>query len=276
MPAPRSRLAPIQPRSAIITLFGAFVVSLGNWIAVADVVDLLSGLGLEGKSVRSAVARLKKANLLEAVERHGTAGYSATDDLLAVLERGDVRIFTSQVPADLKDGWILAAFSVPESHRDQRHRLRTLLASLGFGSLAPGIWIAPRRARGDTERLLVRDGLDSYVHLLTADYVGFETVAELTASIWSSSVLESDYETFVDCHRLAVETWEQGGASAQEAFVVCMSVLEHWRHLTYGDPGLPDEIQPGAEKRTNAREMFAEIGARLEPSAADYVRSHIS
>ena len=271
----RSSGAPIQPRSAIITLFGAFVVPQHNWIAIADIVDLLTELGLDGRSVRTAVARLKKASLLEAVERHGTPGYSATPDLLAVLERGDVRIFTSQVPADLADGWIVATFSVPETHRDQRHRLRALLSSLGFGSMGPGVWIAPRRARSDAERLLMRDGLDSYVHLLTADYVGFDTIADLTASIWSSSALESEYEAFIEHHGSTVEDWERGGENAQEAFVLCMAVLEHWRSLTYTDPGLPDEIQAGADKRTTARELFAEIGARLESTAREHVSGPI-
>src|SRR5215210_5367459 len=115
----------LTPRAAIVTLYGAFVRRLGNWMAIADLVVLLADLGIDEQSARSAIARLKRTGLLESSTHFGSAGYEAGKQLLDVLGDGDMRIFHSEIAADLDDGWVLVVFSVPEAQRDRRHLLRT-------------------------------------------------------------------------------------------------------------------------------------------------------
>lgn len=263
----------IQPRSALITLFGSFVVPLGNWIAVADIVSLLGELNLEGPSVRAAVARVKTAGLLDSAPRETVAGYSASRELVDILDAGDPRIFTSQVPADLADGWVLAVFSVPESKRDQRHRLRSLLTNLGFGPVSSGVWMAPSRTMDDVKRQLQRAGLSSYVHLFGADYAGFESITELIGAAWDPANLIDAYRAFVDRHSSAVDDWVETGREPRLAFVSCIRALEEWRPLAFRDPGLPDEIAPCSVERTRARNLFAKIGERMKQPADGFVAS---
>ena len=56
---------------------------------------------------------------------------------------------------------MLAVFSVPEADRHLRHRLRTELSWLGFGTVSPGVWIAPRPLADPTRALLTDAGLDA-------------------------------------------------------------------------------------------------------------------
>ncbi len=69
-------------------------------------------------------------------------GVRALPDARQLLDDGDRRIYRHPAPS-LDDGWVLAVFSVPEAERSKRHVLRSRLARLGFGTAAPGVWIAP-------------------------------------------------------------------------------------------------------------------------------------
>ncbi len=257
----------LQPRSVIVTIFGAFVQRTGNWIAVADLISLLGELGIEEPSVRAAVARLKKSGLLLPVTRADAAGYSAGPEFVEILRDGDARIFASRRPADLEDGWVLASFSVPESERDRRYRLRTHLQSLGFGSIGSGVWIAPRRALVDARRILERGGLSGYVHLFTASYSGFEDLEELAARTWDFADLARSYGEFLANHEPVLKRWRNSPGDDVEAFVDYVSALECWRPLAYLDPGLPRELQPGAEVRDRATAVFSELTGELEHRA---------
>ena len=89
---------------------------------------------------------------------------------LAILREGDRRIFRRE-RAVLGDGWLLAVFSVPEAERQKRHVLRSQLARLGFGTAAPGVWIAPAHLHDATVGALRRLGLDGYADLFRADHI---------------------------------------------------------------------------------------------------------
>src|SRR5579875_3922088 len=132
----------VQPRQLIVTVFGLYARAERNWLSVAGLVRLLADLGVDGPAVRSSVSRLKRRGLLRGVAVDGAAGYAASDALLDVLEEGDARIFARR-RATPDDGWVLAVFSVPETERDRRHELRSWLTRLGYGTAAPGVWIAP-------------------------------------------------------------------------------------------------------------------------------------
>src|SRR5690349_10309054 len=118
------------PRSLLMTFFGAFLRRLGGWIAVADLVALMGDLDLDEQAVRSSLSRLKRRGVIASERRDGAAGYRLTPHGLAILEAADPRIYRrSHGPS----GWLLVVFSIPESERALRHRLRARLQWLGLG-----------------------------------------------------------------------------------------------------------------------------------------------
>lgn len=262
----------LAPRDAIITLYGAFVRQAGNWIAIADLVVLVGELGVDEQSARSAIARLKRTGLLVSEKHAGHAGYSAGRSLLEVLAEGDVRIFQSQLAADLDDGWVLVVFSVPESERDRRHLLRARLGALGCGPLTPGVWMAPRRVAGDVRRVLERLDLAKYSSLFTGDYEGFADLRSLAARTWNLAALSRNYTTFATRQRRLLDR-ERAGGGPPAAFIDYTMVLEQWRQLAYEDPGLADEVTPYAAPRRAAREVFSEAVERLSGAAHAHVEA---
>src|SRR5262249_57087173 len=102
---------------------------------------------------------------------------------LPLAGEGARRIFRRERAA-LGDGWLLAVFSVPEAERQQRHVLRSQLAQLGFGTAAPGVWIAPAHLHDATADMLRRLGLDTYADLFRADHVAFGDLAGKVRQWW--------------------------------------------------------------------------------------------
>jgi phenylacetic acid degradation operon negative regulatory protein len=263
------------PRSSIVTVFGAFVRDIGNWIAISDLVVLLGDLTIDEPAARSAIARLKRSGLLESHTHRGSAGYAATGQLLAVLSDGDARIFHSEIAANLDDGWVVVVFSVPESERDQRHLLRSRLAGLGCGPLAPGVWIAPRRVAPDVRRMLVAFDLDRFTHLVEGTYAGFAEMPALAAATWDTEPLARHYASFGKRHQRTINRWDGHDHGPRGAFIDYVASLHDWRRLAYADPGLPDELTGFAMQRRAAQAVFNELSLRLAAEAMDYVAATV-
>src|SRR6478735_1345977 len=134
-----------RSRTVVVSFLGAIVRPMGAWMPISGTVDLLSQIGLDPASVRTAVSRLKANGWLYSEARHGVRGYALTDQASATLAAGDEVIWHARQPADLAEGWCVVNFSVPESIRSKRYQLRSHLAHLGFGNIGTAMWIAPAR-----------------------------------------------------------------------------------------------------------------------------------
>jgi len=266
---------PIQPRHLIVTVYGLYARPDGGWLSVATLIRLLADLGVDEPAVRSAISRLKRRGILEARRHEGAAGYQLSTGALAMLREGDARIFRRH-RATAEDGWLLAVFSVPETERHRRHVLRSELARLGFGMVAPGVWIVPAHPQDTTAETLRRLELDSYADLFHADHLAFGDPAARIRRWWDLAELERRYEAFIRTHEPALRRWERrdltAPAAPQQAFTDYVRVLTDWRGLPYLDPGLPAELLPGGWIGIRAAEEFFTWHALLEEPARAYVQ----
>ncbi|MFI5805927.1 PaaX family transcriptional regulator C-terminal domain-containing protein [Streptomyces sp. NPDC051561] len=296
------------PRSLIITLYGAYGrgeygpdgrEADGEPMPIASLIRLLAAVGVDAPSVRSAVSRLKRRGLLvSARTAGGAAGYALSDDARQLLDDGDRRIYARREPR-LSDGWVLAVFSVPEAERAKRHVLRSRLAGLGFGTAAPGVWIAPGGLYEETRHTLERLQLARYVDLFRGDHLGFAATAEAVGRWWDLTGLARLHEEFLGRHERVLGYWEGRGVGdapgpelaegdgpgpelaerdtpgpelAERAYRDYLLALDSWRHLPYADPGLPPELLPKEWPGGRSAEVFAELHARLRDAGAAFVR----
>ncbi|MET9514718.1 PaaX family transcriptional regulator C-terminal domain-containing protein [Streptomyces sp. NPDC002994] len=261
-----------RPSSLINTVYGAFLRRLGGWISIADLIVLLAELDVDSQAVRSAISRLKKRGVLEP-ERRSATGYRLSPAMHTVFDEGDRRIFGSLEPAELRDGWVMAVFSVPESERAHRYQLRTRLTWLGFGNLAPGVWLAPGRLLKDARSTLTRLGLSDYVHLFTSDYAAFSDLRTSVASWWDFPAIQAQYASFTDTYGpVAERLGTKGDVDSGEAFRHYVPMLTQWRRLPYLDPGLPAELLPQDWNAVAARQVFQQLHDVLASPSLDHVR----
>jgi phenylacetic acid degradation operon negative regulatory protein len=240
------------PRSLLLTFFGAFLRRLGGWIAVADLIALMAEVDLDAQSVRSSVSRLKRRGLIASEKRGGAAGYRLTGRGEAILRAGDARIFArAQSP-----GWLLVVFSIPEAQRALRHRLRTGLAGLGLGTVAPAVWIAPAQLEGEVTSLVAELGLPENVELFRAEALGGNP-----AHWWDLDRIAAEYARYVTDWAPALER--------EPAFADYLRQLDAWRRIPFHDPGLPAEQLPADWPGEHAWAVFQALEDRLrEPAFA--------
>ena len=267
--APSARL-----RHLIITVYGLYARHDGGWLSVATLIRLLADLGIDESATRSAISRLKRRGILQSRRYGGSAGYELSAEAVAILREGDARIFRRR-RATPGDGWLLAVFSVPESERHRRHVLRSELTRLGFGMVAPGVWVVPAHPQDTTAETLRRLELDEYADLFRADHLAFGDPAEKIRRWWDLDELERQYESFIAAHEPTLRACESLPPGPREAFACYVRVLTDWRRLPYLDPGLPAELLPGGWAGIRAADLFFALRERLEEPARTYVTSVI-
>src|ERR1700726_2046729 len=201
-------------RHLVVAVSGLYARSDGGWLSVAGLIRLLADLGVDEPAVRSAISRLKRRGILEARRQEGSAGYQLSAEALAILREGDARIFRRR-RATPADGWVLAVFSVPESERHRRHVLRSELTRLGFGTVAPGVWIVPAHPQDTTAETLRRLGPDAHARLFRAAPLALGDPAAKIRRWWDLDELERQYESFIRAHQ---HLEQRGPCSAREAF----------------------------------------------------------
>lgn len=133
-----------RPEQLLLAFLGELVLDRDVVpVPSAVLVDVLAELGVGEPATRAALARMTRRGLLEPVRSGRTVAYALTPASERVLRDAHGRIFAVDPFAPEGAGWTLVTFSVPESQRDLRHRVRAQLAWAGFGLLRDGLWIAP-------------------------------------------------------------------------------------------------------------------------------------
>src|SRR4051812_46749390 len=229
-----------SPRHLILSLFGLYAREGATWLSVRSLIALMTDLEVDAAATRSSVSRLKKRGVLEPARVDGQAGYRLSATAQAVVREGDARIW-SRPRASVTDGWLVVVFSVPESERGKRHELRSLLTRLGFGTAAPGVWIAPGTVHDETLAALDRAGLTSYTELFRGAYVGSGPADVRVGEWWDLPAIAALYDEFVADHSSLTGLRSPDPARAFTAYV---PMLTTWRRLPYLDPGIPLALLP--------------------------------
>jgi phenylacetic acid degradation operon negative regulatory protein len=266
---PDELLAEAQPRHLIVTIYGLYAREEPNWLPIASVVRLMSELGVDGQAVRSSISRLKRRHTLHSLRIQGTAGYALSPSTLAVMRQGDARIF-GKPPASLADGWVQVVFTVPEAERGKRHELRTRLAGLGFGPVAPGVWLAPGALAAEVSEVLAGQQLAGYVDIFHGQYLGYADLASRVRDWWDLEGLAARYAQFVSHYRPVSRRLARRAPEGGAAFASYVRMLTAWRRLRYLDPGLPAEVLPARWEGVAATALFAELSAVLRAPAHRY------
>lgn len=270
----------------IITVFGLYARHDDGALAVSELIRLLAVLGVEEAGVRSSVSRLKRRGVLDSVKKGQSAAYRLSPELDEVFRAGDQRIFTP-TRARAGDPWILASFSVPESERHLRHRIRSILTRLGCGQVSPGLWIAPDTMAQELTRSLARTHLDEYVELFRATHLTAEHSRSTIARWWNLDELDELYRDFLQRFAEMSERWpadDEGLKAADPApeanqlmsFVDYVTLVTAWRRLPYLDPGLPAEYLPDGWSGLAAEALFLRLHERLSQPARAHAERYIT
>lgn len=256
---------PGSTASLLRTVVGLYLRPLGGWISTAALVRLAGDLGIPTARARTGIARLKQHGLL-LPERSDAAGYRLNTAALPMLERGDRRIFDVRTMGE-GEAWCLVSYSIPESRRELRHRLRRGLQWLGAGAVSPALWILPGHLEGEVEELLREIGAREDAVLFRSGAPSVSgPLADAVGSWWDLDALRGEHERFQ-----AVVAELPDAAGDRDAFVAYVRLIDAWRTLPYLDPGLPAPLLPPDWPGERSFAVFAEMSGALSAPALAHV-----
>jgi len=261
----------------IFTLYGDYIRHRGGEAWTGSLIELLGLFGLSSQAVRSTLSRVSRKGWLKSRKAGRNSFYSLTPQSIELLEEGAVRIF--QPRHDPWDGqWHLLTYSIPESKRHLRRRLRKQLVWLGFGAVNHAAWISPRDQRVEVEQVVNSLRVAPFVELFSGGHLGFSSDKEIITRGWDLERLNDYYATFVDRYEpLFQECQARLGAgdslAPQECFKQRFMLVHEYRSSPYVDPNLPVELLPDDWQGERATLLFQQYRDLLADEAEAFVDS---
>lgn len=213
-------------------------------------VDVLGRVGVAEPAVRATLNRAVKRGQLARHQQGRQAYFSVTPSTRRLLAEGAERLHhVPSVRVDWDGTWTLLAFSMPETRRADRHRLRTRLAWEGFGPLRDGLWLAP----GDVDAGAMADalGVADDVHAFAGRAIAPSDVTAMVAEAWDLDGLAAGYAAFL-------ARWDRPAPlpDAPDDLARWILLVTQWRLLVLEDPGLPARHLPADWPAAQARQVF--------------------
>ncbi len=259
--APDGAPARRRPEQLLLAFMGELMVAGGAGPLPASVlIAVLGELGIGEAATRAALTRMAGRGLLEPVRAGRTVSYALTPDSERVLGEAQDRVFDDDPFAPRGPGWTLVSFSVPESRRDVRHRVRAQLTWAGFGLLRDGLWIAPGEV--DVAQALGgvhdEDGAGDDVELLAfrAHEVPGFSAASSVRTAWRLDAMRERHEQFQAC-------WAGAEPDVGHALRDVTALVADWLDLLRAVPRLPAEHLAPDWPAARSVETFRRLHAAL-------------
>lgn len=261
----------------MLTLFGDYVRYRGTEIGIGSLIKLLGNFGLSEQSVRTAVWRMCRADLLKVRHNGLKSYYSLTEEGRSLVEEGERRIF--QRKAGNWDGyWSVVVYYIPEERRETRDALRQELTWMGYGPLSTATWISPHNLTKEVEALTKKLKIKEYLQVFQAKHLGFSNPKSIIARCWDLDRIHKRYADFIAKHRNKLDDHvarlEKGeDIEPNEFFTERFNLIHEYRRLPYFDPDLPEELLPKNWLRAEASALFYKYHDMLADKANKYFDS---
>jgi len=252
-------MAPLRAPSMLFTLFGDYAYPSGRDIRLAALVTIGKALGVSEVAVRSAVARLAREGWIAARRTSNRSHYGLSDAGRRLIDEGTQRIYRPWRGA-WSGEWCVLNYSIPETRRSERDRIRKQLAWLGFGAMGGGAYVSPRDVSAQAERLLQAHRLHRFARVFRGRLTGPGTDADLASQCWDLRAIARRYEAFVrhyePIHRRDTRLCRLGSLCDGDAFVTRFALTHDFRRFPFIDPDLPHHVLPRNWAGARARSLF--------------------
>jgi DNA-binding transcriptional regulator PaaX len=258
----------LGPRTAVelITVLGGLMLdpNVGRFTArrfAASVpLTALGQLGIAENAIRMALARQVQRGVLSSRRVGRYVIYEITEAGEHIFSEQGLRVRGRSPFSPSSAVWTLVSFSIPESRRDIRSRLRSHLTDRGFRPLRDGLWVAldvgaaEEATRGLDMEIAENSQLDIFIatpHLSTG-------LADLVGRVWDIDDLKARHEEFLT-------RWEHNDPPRNNALPALILLAADWLALLERDPGFNTtavgEDWPGERSARTAARLFNALQA---------------
>jgi phenylacetic acid degradation operon negative regulatory protein len=261
----------MKARSLVFDLFGDHLRYRGGEVRLRALADLMACFGVPEPTVRVVATRLRREGWLTSRREGRETVYALTDASWQLLEEGRTRIF-ARAAAPWDGRWHMVLYSVPETERALRERLRKKLAWVGFGPLSASVWVSPHDRAEQ-----VRASFDAHpavrLDVFRVRSEGPVADRDMAARSWDLAGLDRDYGALLAEYRPRIARYRRGELHGQAALVERMRLMHDYRLFPFRDPDLPLELLPEGWQGRAAHEVFLEAHGLLRAPAEAFVDS---
>ncbi len=265
----RSGGGPPRPRSIVFDLFGDYVRYAGGAIRLRTLARLLGAFDVPDDTTRVVMQRLRREGWFEGERVGRETVYAPTARAWEVLDEGRDRIFNRAEQA-WEGSWSMVVLSVPETERGVRDRLRRRLTWLGFGSLAPGVWLSAHDRIAAVQAEIAEAGAGVQADFLYSRSLGLAADREMAGRCWDLDRLDRDYAAFAGEVGRRVSRGTLARLRGEQALIERVKLVHRYRMFPFRDPDLPAELLPDDWHGPAAHEAFLAAHAALRPAAAGW------
>lgn len=228
--------------------------------AIGRLIHAAALFGIEAATLRVAVTRLIKDELLESPER---GVYSPGPKAQALMRRVQQWEHVAGRMVDWNGDWLVALTKhLGRSDRKQLRARERALALFGYQQTEEGFWVRPANLAGDLEshRTGLTDiGADKDIILMRASDMAMAGPQDW-ASLWSPDALSRSYAHAIDTmdQSMAALDGKAEDAAARETLLIGQPVI---RAINF-DPLLPPELgdQDGLLRMADKMRAYNKIG----------------
>lgn len=259
-----------KPQDLLLALGGALILDrYEDPLPTRVFLDVLGSLGVSDDATRSVLTRLTERGLLIRHQDGRVASYGLTPRSRRILQEGRERVQAPEPFHQSSEDWTLLSFSLPETQRDIRNRLRSRLTWAGFGCLRDGLWIAPGRVDLDSITTVGAEVGGLQIDGFVASPTPGTDVSRFVRRAWDLDALRWEHEEFL--HR-----WDRPLPRDGDPLASFTLLGAHWIRLLRVDPVLPQrhlgEDWPGRRSAAVYRTVLAVLEAPARDAFADLVR----
>lgn len=255
------RNRPSRTWSIVVTVFGDAVAPRGGSLWLGSLLGIFEAMEISGGVVRTAMSRLAVDGWLQRSRVGRNSFYQLTDMGRARFAAAAERIY-GEPPTDW-DGRFNLVLLDGGADRDM---VRGALESSGFGSIAPGVLIAPLSTP-------VPDEAASLLRLQGCADV--PTGRQMAERAWTLTDTADAYRRFLHVFE---PLWQwiaaSGGLSDLDALVARILLVHEYRRVVLRDPLLPPALLPADWPGTGARQLASRIYQALLPGSERWLEQN--
>ena len=255
------RAEPSRTWSIIVTIYGDAIVPRGGCVWLGTLLAFFKALDVGEGVVRTAMSRLASDGWLERNKVGRNSFYRLAEKGRATFAQATRHIYASSAPpfAGHLDLLLLGPNGA------DRDAARSALEEAGFGSPAPGLWIAA----GQEVPAAARDGLRLEVGGARQE------LQALAARSWRLDAIGQAYRRFIETFEPMRSALDQDAAMSDiEAFVARILLIHEYRRIVLRDPILPVEVLPANWPGTGARALCASLYRDLLMASERWLDAH--
>ena len=264
------RIAP-RAKSLIVTVFGDSIAPHGGRLWMGSLIRLMAPLGVNERLVRTAVQRLTTEQWLRSVPVGRRSWYGLTDAGRQRIDAVYQRIYAMR-PLPWDGAWRIALALHPELTDAERGALQREFGWLGFGGVAPGVYVHPGIADTVVQATLAELGLTGKVVQMTArcgDLDGDSALRDLVLARQDMPSVAALYEEFLAVFTPLRDALDSGATLDGEQAFRLRSLLVHlFRRALLRDPQFPAAMLPadwpGIPAQALCRDLYRQVSTTAE------------